>query len=521
MEDQTFAFLVLFLTAVNAEEKSRIYHDSNGTTHLMSPNPSLPFAVNGIHLFQAMSNIAKCMQLPCPPHHYRTGCEEIMSSGQCTPCRPCSREGQYRLGCGGASEGVCFNVTSCNAGEFEVRAPTPTNDRFCAAPLCSAAEFEISAVTASTNRQCVVMRKCNSTEFENYPPTVTTNRLCEAVTTCAVNQVETHAPTATTDRHCAACSNETDRILDCADVSSRVAITANRICEVVRIDNCCCNEFTSLKRVRGDIILRSDETVLYFGTILEVEGDVRSHHFEWESGGSSLKAVDFGQVRRLMGNMNLRMNQITQIEIGALTRVDGTLDLSNNYITSVDFKAVTHIGGLRLSFNALSSIGFGAITFVDGFLYLLNNDLTNIDFGAIQHIDDSISVTFNKLTSINFGGITFIGDNLQFNDNIITNIDFGAITYIGGSVSLNKNGLTHIDFRGVTDIGGHMWLQNNNLTSINFKSIKTVDGPLRVDHNPLLVTVDCHSLGLCQCFSSYTSQTNCPTKCHFSSWNCA
>eukprot|EP01147_Barroeca_monosierra_P006823 gene6823-biopygen7592 len=325
-------------TAANAKMTTTIAQDEFGTLQVHVPNESVPVAINNIGVFQTMSMMIQCMQTPCPPHHYRTGCEELMSAGQCTPCSPCC-DRQYQSGCGGASEGLCLNVTNCGPGEFEVRAPTPTSDRFCVAPLCSVNEYEIVPVTTSTSRKCAVLNEST--------------------------------------------------------------ITSDHICEVARVDNCCCDEFSSLIRVRGDVNIRSDETMLHFGRIQEVGGNINGRGPSSSNRGS-LQVVDFGQVTRVGGDVDVTANQITRVEFGTLTRLDGFLWYHRNDLTSIDFGTITQISSsLRVYNNVLTSINFGAITQISGSLSLHNNGMTSIDFGTIIHISGDLRVYNNpSLSSI-------------------------------------------------------------------------------------------------------------------------
>eukprot|EP01147_Barroeca_monosierra_P004015 gene4015-biopygen5106 len=411
-------------TSTSSKLTTTMSLDEYGTLQVNAPNESVPVTINDIGVFQAMSLMIQCMQTPCPPQHYRTGCEELLSAGNCTRCPLCPAN-KYRSHCNGASKGICLNVTTCGRGKVEVQGPTPTSDRVCAIPPCSVNEFEPLPITTSTSRQCTILSECNMTEFEAHAPTATTdrhctgmticnviefeahaptpttNRLCADVTTCTAAEFEVYAPTATTDRQCMPCSTTTNSVLNCADVSSRAAITSNNICEVARVYNCCCDEFSSLTRVNGDVNVHSNETMLHFGKIWEVDGNIKGRGSS-SSNRRPLQVVDFGQVTRVGGNVELRMNQITRVEFGALARVDGWLRLQFNDLTSIDFGAITHIGDhLYLYNNALTSIDFGAITHIGGRLRLFGNDLNSINFGAVTHIGSFVRVHNNpSLNSI-------------------------------------------------------------------------------------------------------------------------
>eukprot|EP01147_Barroeca_monosierra_P004430 gene4430-biopygen6791 len=207
-------------TSASSKLTTTMNIDEYGTLQADAPNESVPVAINDIGFFQAISMMIKYMQTPCPPQHYRTGCEELMSSGNCTRCPTCSVN-EYRSGCGGATEGVCLHVTTCGCGEFEVQAPTPTSDRvFC-----------------------------------------------------------------------------------CANPSSRSTLTFDHIYEVVRVDNCCCDAFSLPTWVNSTVNVRSSETMLHFRTIQEVG----AYNGEGPSGGNreSLQVVNFGEVTRVSGNVNL------------------------------------------------------------------------------------------------------------------------------------------------------------------------------------------------------------------------
>eukprot|EP01147_Barroeca_monosierra_P007588 gene7588-biopygen7880 len=142
--------------------------------------------------------------------------------------------------------------------------------------------------------------------------------------------------------------------------------------------------------------------MLHFGTIWEVGGSINGGGSSADNRGS-LQLVDFGQVTRVGGNVELWLNHITRIDFGAITHISGKLQLYNNYITHIDFGAITHISGrLYLHNNDLKSIDFGAITYIDDDLWLQNNALTTVDFGAITHIGGSSLRVYNNpsLTSI-------------------------------------------------------------------------------------------------------------------------
>eukprot|EP01147_Barroeca_monosierra_P005192 gene5192-biopygen7001 len=440
--------IVIFMGSGTVGQSTSLLKDKNGTLHVFSENVDLPFAINNIGVLEAMSALAKCLQSSCPPHHYRSGCEELMSKGNCTPCAPCP-DHQYRSGCILFSKGICLNVTTCNPGEFEVQPPTKTNDRQCHALLTTT--MTATRSTAST----------------------------------------TLSTTATTP-----CSTTINFVLDCANPSSRAAITSNNICEVAHIDNCCCDEISSLTHVGEDVNVRNNETMLYFGTIREVGGSINGGGSS-QSNRGSLQVVDFGQVTRVGGNVQLRLNHITRVEFGALARVDGNLFLYN---------------------NALATIDFGTIAHIDLSLALSHNALTNIDFGAITRIGGSLSISYNNaLTSIDFGGITRIGGGLYLHNNALTRIDFATITHINGDLYLNSNTLTSIDFGAITHIDGRVYLHNNVLTSIDFVDIIHIGIDLRVHNNPSLTSINCHSLGTCLCRSTNTNPINCPSRCTWSS----
>lgn len=197
----------LIVTIAASNSHASLYKDVNGTLHVFSTNEHMPFAVNGINIFRAVDGAVKCIQLPCPPYHFRTGCEGLMSTGYCTVCPPCP-DWQYRSGCGGISRGVCINATTCRVHEFEAKPPTATTDRICA-PFTS----------------------CRRNEFEIRKPTKTGDRIC-----LAKNEPRYHI----------ACSRTSDLVLDCLNHSSRTAVSENNMCEVAKVDNCCCEEFSTL-----------------------------------------------------------------------------------------------------------------------------------------------------------------------------------------------------------------------------------------------------------------------------------
>eukprot|EP01147_Barroeca_monosierra_P009058 gene9058-10347_t len=65
----------LIVTIAASNSHASLYKDVNGTLHVFSTNEHMPFAVNGINIFRAVDGAVKCIQLPCPPYHFRTGCE--------------------------------------------------------------------------------------------------------------------------------------------------------------------------------------------------------------------------------------------------------------------------------------------------------------------------------------------------------------------------------------------------------------------------------------------------------------
>eukprot|EP01147_Barroeca_monosierra_P006615 gene6615-biopygen7524 len=470
--------LILFVLVDFAKsERAKLFHDSNRTVHLVSPNLSLPFSVNGMDVFQAMSNIVKCMKTPCPLHHYRSGCERIMSSGECMPCPSCPNW-QYRSGCVGASVGICLNVTKCGIGEYVIRQPTSTSDRVCAAPFCSVGEYEARPLTSTTSRQCA------------------------RITQCSVTQFETNAPTATTDRQCTTCSPTTDFILDCRDNTSRTKIITEHICEVAHVENCCCDEFSLLERVNGNVNIYKTETTLFFGRIHEVGGNIIGKEtimidIPDESIRYHLQDVDFAQVTRVGGNVELEMNQITRVNFGSLACVDGSVQLHFNALTSVDFGVISHIGGV---------------------LSVYNNQLTNINLNALMHITSSLWLYNNALTSIDCANLVHIGGSLSLQGNDITHINFGTITRIGGSLSLQQNKLTSLDFGFITEIGWELRVDDNKLSTIDFGILSHIGGRLRVHQNPSLSSIDCHGLASCLCQSHNTEAVNCPVRCSQDEW---
>eukprot|EP00049_Salpingoeca_infusionum_P005502 m.92811 g.92811 ORF g.92811 m.92811 type:complete len:2840 (+) comp12991_c0_seq1:76-8595(+) len=132
-----------------------------------------------------------------------------------TPCEPCT------LGVGfqdQTGQTACKPVTSCAAGEEEVRAMTLFADRVCkecvpgtfkseagqehkcqAVTVCQAGFEESQAPTATSDRLC---RACAEDTFK---PEVGSTTVCRAVTTCAAGEEEITAPTSKSDRICRSC----------------------------------------------------------------------------------------------------------------------------------------------------------------------------------------------------------------------------------------------------------------------------------------------------------------------------
>eukprot|EP01147_Barroeca_monosierra_P003078 gene3078-biopygen4638 len=317
--------------------------------------------VNAIGVFQAMATMIKCTQTACPPYHYRTGCEQVLSSG-----------------------------------ELEARLPTLSSDRICIPRICSIDQYEIRPKTTTTDRQYATLTVCTTAEFEKHAPTPTTDRQCQSFTTCNDHQVETHAPTPTTDRQCTNCFPETDFILNCANPSSRSDISSNHICDVKSVDNCCCSEFYLLKNISGNVNIRSDETMLYFGTIATVDGHINGEGFSEDNRGP-LQNVNLGQVTHLVGNLNLRFNMITHVHFGSLMHVGGRVWISSNSLSYITMNAITYIGlDLSLRDNFLTAIDFGALAHIGRHLLLFNNNLNSIELGTFTQIGNHISVRGNS-----------------------------------------------------------------------------------------------------------------------------
>eukprot|EP01147_Barroeca_monosierra_P003499 gene3499-biopygen4843 len=311
--------------------------------------------------------------------------------GGCSPCPTCPN-GQYRTGCGGLNPGLCLKVSICAYGKFEIQAATPTSDRLCVIPPCLLGEYE------------------------THPPTKTTARQCATLTTCNSNEYEMYTPTATTDRKCQACSNVTNHVLNCADTSSRAFISSKHICEVERVNNCCCDEIGVLKRVNGDVFIRNDETMVHFSSIEEIKGSVNSDQFYVRNRGL-LGLVNFGKVTKVLA-IQLEFNRITQVKFGSLALVEGPVVLSENEITSMYFGTITSIKGpLQLQKNAISSIDFAAIRSIDGAIWLERNALTSIEFGSIEHIGGSLLLNNNALTNIYFGDVSVVDGWVRVENN--------------------------------------------------------------------------------------------------------
>lgn len=147
------------------------------------------------------------------------------------------------------------------------------------------------------------------------------------MTQCSIFEYERKAPNLTTDRECVSCaSNQT---LDCSNPSSRSIVANNNICEVAAVENCCCEEFYTLTRVSEYINVRQDETMLHFGSIQEVVGDI-TRIGATISNYHSLETVNFSLVTTIEGNINLGFHKIEVIQLSKLSSLKGDFFLDHN-----------------------------------------------------------------------------------------------------------------------------------------------------------------------------------------------
>jgi hypothetical protein len=101
-------------------------------------------------------------------------------------------------------QSYCMNASYCSASQYELTAPTVTNDRECAElSYCSASQYELTAPTVTSDRVCGEQTHCSASQYELTAPTVTNDRECAELSYCSASQYELTAPTVTSDRECA------------------------------------------------------------------------------------------------------------------------------------------------------------------------------------------------------------------------------------------------------------------------------------------------------------------------------
>lgn len=528
---------------------------SQGSLNISARSTTAPIYVNGIDIFHVLRPI--CMNTPCPSGYYRSGCNEL-SDIECRPCLTCG-EREYRLNCGFTNPGTCHNATACDKdSEYESQPPTTTSDSRCSRFVsCSSDEYESSPGTKTTDRKCASLTICEMDSYEIVEPTATNDRICSPCLlcehgfyrancsgqqegVCAIcepcpdgnKRINCHG---TSPGTCVPCVNALPIPLDCDDTFSQMAVGSEPICEVTFVENCCCEEFYSLNSVNGNILIGSNQTIVSFGTIRHIGGNITVAHSNTRG---NIQSVDFLHVTQVEGNINLSYQRIHTLNFGLLGRINGSLDLSGNMLQHLDFKQISLVGGfVRLFSNGLTRVSFPSLTAIHGDMLFHSNLLAYVDFGPLAQVGGNIRFDNNAvLTSVNFRSLAHVRENLLLGNNKLTSIDFRSITQVDGFINLQNNNLTDISFTTLTIVGGNLNLQsnalsminfgamniikgglrleNNNLTEIHFNYLTEIGGWLRVFNNPSLKNIDCTGLGACICHSSLTRTQNCKLKCN-------
>lgn len=206
----------------------------------------------------ATSNAVCHLCTECPVGHHETAQCTPTSNRECFGCRVCSELGYFQaspcleeqdavcqqckscnvadeyqaLPCHGANNTLCLPFTTCNTSQFEVRSPTPFNDRVCALLAeCGQEEYQTRSPSPTTDRACQSLRVCTEAEYQIRVPTLTSDRRCMPLNDCLSDEFISSQPTATSNRAC-------DRIIPCDfrktyEVAAATP-TSNTICAAVR-----------------------------------------------------------------------------------------------------------------------------------------------------------------------------------------------------------------------------------------------------------------------------------------------
>ncbi|EGD75744.1 hypothetical protein PTSG_07860 [Salpingoeca rosetta] len=295
------------------------------------------------------------------------------------------------------------------------------------------------------------------------------------------------------------------------DPASRALVAQMSHCPVRDVVECCCDEFSALRRVTGSVTLSPSTTTLNFGSITSVDGDVLS--VTSRSSPGALATVDCGQLQRIGGNF----------------------DPSYNVLTAINFRNVTRLGRFRVLSNKLATLHFANIERVDGGLHIGANHLTSLDFGQLTQVNGYFAITFNpQLTTLDMGnirrtrgmelGYSFkqilwrnmerVDGGLYFGDGDFEQLSFSSITHVGGPIYVQRNSLTTINFGSLQTVTGSIYIYSNNLQAVSFGSLASVGGTIDVHDNPPLAFLDCKGLASClKASTTLTMTQQCPLPC--------
>lgn len=112
----------------------------------------------------------------------------------------------------GYKDGVCADVVTCTANEYQSQPPTPTSNRVCKTLLgCNQQQYQTKAPTATSNRQCTDLTVCEPGHFDNKSSTIEdgqwiSDRQCAAWTVCPEGTYVSVEPSASVDRNCTLCN---------------------------------------------------------------------------------------------------------------------------------------------------------------------------------------------------------------------------------------------------------------------------------------------------------------------------
>lgn len=102
---------------------------------------------------------------------------------------------------------VCLAVTQCTSSEYQVLAPTLTQNAICAelTPACGlSTTYEAVAATATGDRACAdyAVECVQDASYETMPRTPSSDRTCSSVTVCNSDEFVTSFPTLTDNTEC-------------------------------------------------------------------------------------------------------------------------------------------------------------------------------------------------------------------------------------------------------------------------------------------------------------------------------